>query len=29
VILGKFVLVVLAILVVAWMLGGYLRNHRR
>jgi hypothetical protein len=29
VILGKFVLVVLAILVVAWMLGGYLRNHRQ
>jgi hypothetical protein len=28
-ILGKVMLVVLAILVVAWMLGGFLRNFRR
>ena len=27
--LGKAVLVVLAIVVVAWILGGYLRNYRR
>jgi hypothetical protein len=29
VILGKFILVVLVILVIAWMLGGFLRNFRR
>jgi hypothetical protein len=28
-ILGKLILVLVAFLVVAWMLGGYLRNHRR
>ena len=28
-IFGKAFLLVLVILVVAWMLGGYLRNHRR
>lgn len=28
-ILGKFVLLVLVVLVIAWMLGGFLRNFRR
>ncbi len=28
-ILGKFVLVLLAVVVLAWMLGGVLRNYRR
>jgi hypothetical protein len=28
-IFGKFVLVVLALIVVAWMIGGFLRNFRR
>ncbi len=28
-ILGKYVLVLLAILVLAWMIGGALRNFRR
>jgi len=28
-ILGKLILVLVVFLVVAWMLGGYLRNHRR
>ena len=28
-IFGKTLLVVLLILVIAWMVGGYLRNHRR
>jgi hypothetical protein len=28
-IFGKALLLVLVILVIAWMLGGYLRNHRR
>jgi hypothetical protein len=28
-IFGKALLLVLAILVIAWMFGGYLRNHRR
>jgi hypothetical protein len=28
-IFGKTLLLVLLILVLAWMLGGYLRNHRR
>jgi hypothetical protein len=28
-IFGKAFLLVLVILVIAWMLGGYLRNHRR
>ena len=27
--LGKVVLIVIAILVIAWMLGGFLRNYRR
>ena len=27
--LGKVVLVMLAVLVVAWLLGGFLRNFRR
>jgi hypothetical protein len=27
--LGKAVLIVLALVVAAWMLGGYLRNYRR
>ena len=27
-ILGKVVLIALAILVVAWILGGFLRNYR-
>ena len=26
---GKLVLVVLAVIVVAWMIGGFLRNFRR
>jgi hypothetical protein len=28
-IFGKTLLIVLLLLVLAWMLGGYLRNHRR
>jgi hypothetical protein len=28
-IFGKAFLLVLVILVIAWMIGGYLRNHRR
>ena len=28
-ILGKVVLLALVILVVAWMIGGFLRNYRR
>jgi hypothetical protein len=28
-ILGKLVLVIVAILIVAWLLGGFLRNYRR
>ena len=28
-IFGKTILIVLLVLVLAWMLGGYLRNHRR
>jgi hypothetical protein len=28
-IFGKAFLLVLVILVLAWMLGGYLRNHRK
>jgi hypothetical protein len=28
-IFGKAFLLVLVILVIAWILGGYLRNHRR
>jgi hypothetical protein len=28
-IFGKALLLVLVVLVIAWMLGGYLRNHRR
>ena len=28
-ILGKFILVVLALVVIAWMIGGLLRNYRR
>jgi hypothetical protein len=28
-ILGKYVLLLLVVLVVAWMLGGVLRNYRR
>jgi hypothetical protein len=28
-IFGKTLLLVLLVLVLAWMLGGYLRNHRR
>lgn len=28
-ILGKLILIILAILVVAWLLGGFLRNYRR
>ena len=28
-ILGKFILVILLILVVAWIVGGFLRNYRR
>jgi hypothetical protein len=28
-VLGKMVVIVLVILVVAWMLGGFLRNYRR
>jgi hypothetical protein len=28
-ILGKTVLIIVAILVVAWMIGGLLRNYRR
>ena len=28
-ILGKYVLVLLAVLVLAWMIGGVLRNYRR
>ena len=28
-ILGKYVLVLLALLVLAWMIGGVLRNYRR
>jgi hypothetical protein len=28
-IFGKTLLIVLIILVIAWMFGGYLRNHRR
>jgi hypothetical protein len=27
--LGKTLLVVLALVVVAWMIGGFLRNYRR
>lgn len=27
-ILGKFILVILLILVVAWIVGGFLRNYR-
>ena len=27
--LGKAVLIVVALIVVAWMIGGFLRNHRR
>jgi hypothetical protein len=29
VIFGKTILLVLLILVLAWMIGGYLRNYRR
>jgi hypothetical protein len=28
-ILGKVILIILALIVVAWMLGGFLRNFRR
>ena len=28
-ILGKVVLIIIALIVVAWMLGGFLRNLRR
>ena len=28
-IFGKTLLLVLLVLVIAWMFGGYLRNHRR
>jgi flagellar biogenesis protein FliO len=28
-ILGKLILIILVILVVAWLLGGFLRNYRR
>lgn len=28
-ILGKVILIVLAIIVVAWVVGGFLRNFRR
>jgi hypothetical protein len=28
-ILAKLVLVIVAILIVAWLLGGFLRNYRR
>ena len=28
-ILGKFILLALAVVVIAWMLGGFLRNYRR
>jgi hypothetical protein len=28
-ILGKVVLIIVALIVVAWMLGGFLRNFRR
>jgi hypothetical protein len=28
-ILGKMVVIVLVLIVVAWMIGGFLRNYRR
>ena len=28
-ILGKFVLLMLVVVMIAWMIGGFLRNYRR